>query len=121
MDMDMFAFLRSIQDKRQRLASWKKILADQGSSGSEMLFPFLGLLTWETRTMWQLASGEDDAVRLPPSIASMKKTMASRLGLTRLARIFDLALDAETSVKSGRRTPDQALEFIVQELMSVFS
>jgi DNA polymerase-3 subunit delta len=121
MDMDMFTFLRSIQDRGQRFTVWKKILADHGSSGSDMLFPFLGLLTWETRTMWQLASGEDNAVRLPPSIKSMKKNMASRLGLPKLARIFDLVLDAETSVKSGRRTPDQALEYIVQELMRVFS
>ena len=121
MDMDMFTFLRSIQDKRQSLQSWKKILVDQGTSGSDMLFPFLGLLTWETRTMWQLAAGEDNEVRLPSSIKSMKKNMASRLGLTGLARIFDLLLDAETSVKSGRRTPDQALEFTVQELMRVFS
>ena len=121
MDMDMFTFLRSIQDKGQRFSSWKKILADQGNSGSEMLFPFLGLLTWETRTMWQLASGEDNAVRLPPSIKSMKKSMASRLGLLKLAQIFDLVLEAETSVKSGRRTLDQALECIVPELMRVFS
>ncbi|WP_462324065.1 DNA polymerase III subunit delta [Desulfoplanes sp.] len=121
MDMDMFTFLRAIQDKRQALSSWKKILVDQGTTGSDMLFPFLGLLTWETRTMWQLASGEDNAVRLPTSIKSMKKKMASRLGLNGLARIFDLLMDAETSVKSGRRTPDQALEHIVQELMRVFS
>jgi DNA polymerase-3 subunit delta len=121
MDMDMFAFLRSIQDKGQRFTTWKRILGGQESAGSEMLFPFLGLLTWETRTMWQLASGEDNAVHLPPSIKSMKKNMASRLGLTKLAQIFDLVLDAETSVKSGRRTPDQALECIVQELMRVFS
>ncbi|WP_141721045.1 DNA polymerase III subunit delta [Desulfoplanes formicivorans] len=121
MDMDMFTFLRSIQDKRQCLQSWKKILVDQGSTGSDMLFPFLGLLTWETRTMWQLAAGEDKAVRLPPSIKSMKKNMATRLGLIKLSRIFDLIADAETSVKSGRQTPDQALAFTVQELMRTFS
>ncbi len=121
LDMDMFAFLRSIQNKNQSLQAWKKILMDQSSSGSDMLFPFLGLLAWETRTMWQLAAGEDNAVRLPPSVKSMKKTMASRLGFAGLTRIFDLLLDAETSVKSGKRTPEQALEYLLHELMCVFS
>jgi DNA polymerase-3 subunit delta len=121
LDMDMFTFLRSIQDKGQCLQAWKKILGNQGSTGSDMLFPFLGLLTWETRTMWQLAAGEESAVRLPPSIKSMKKAMATRLGLIKLSQIFDLIADAETSVKSGRKTPDQALEYTVQELMRAFS
>ncbi|PIE69315.1 MAG: DNA polymerase III subunit delta [Deltaproteobacteria bacterium] len=121
LDMDMFAFLRSIQNKGQQLQAWKKILVDQTSTGQDMLFPFLGLLTWEIRTMWQLASGEDASVRLPPSVKSMKKNMAVRLGLQRLARIVDGILEAETAVKSGRKTPDQALEYLLQELMGVFS
>ena len=121
LDMDMFTFLRSIQDKRRFLDTWKKILMDQGSGGSDIIFPFLGLLTWEVRTMWQLAAGEEDAVRLPSSIKSMKRTMARQLGLPGIARIWDLILDAEMSVKTGQKTPDQALEFIVHQLIRIFS
>jgi len=121
LDMDMFTFLRSIQDKRHSLDSWKKILVDQSTSGSEIIFPFLGLLTWEVRTMWQLAAGEENAVRLPGSIKSIKKKMAQQIGLPGILQIFDLILDAEMGIKTGQKTPDQALEYIVQRLMHIFS
>lgn len=121
LDMDMFTFLRSIQDKRHSLDAWKKILVDQSSSGSEIIFPFLGLLTWEVRTMWQLAAGEENAVRLPGNIKSIKKKMAQQLGLAGIVQIFDLILEAEMGIKTGQKTPDQALEYIVQRLMHIFS
>jgi DNA polymerase-3 subunit delta len=121
LDIDMFTFLRSIQDKRHNLNTWKKIIVDQSSSGSELIFPFLGLLTWEVRTMWQLAAGEENAVRLPPTIKTSKKNMARQIGLPGIIRILDLILETEMNIKTGHKTPDQALECIVQQLMHIFS
>ncbi|HKK33342.1 MAG TPA: DNA polymerase III subunit delta [Desulfomicrobiaceae bacterium] len=120
MDMDIFSFLSAIQSPGKGLEAWRKVLCDPLVSSEDLLFPFLGLLLRETRILWQLAAGEGDKVSLYPSLKQQKQQFAGRLGLARLARIPDLALDAETSVKTGRKGADQAMEFMVQELITLF-
>lgn len=120
MDMDIFSFLSAVQNRGAGLAAWKKVLCDPAVSSEDLLFPFLGLLLRETRILWQLAAGEEDRVSLYPKLKQQKRQFAARLGLGRLSRIPDLALDAETSVKTGRKGPDQAMEFLLHELITLF-
>jgi len=116
--MDGFAFLDALAGRGDPTAAWREIF-DQSLAGEEMIFPFLGLLLYEARTMWRLAAGEGEAIRLPPSVRSRKEAMARRLGAAGLARVFEAAFTAEAGIKSGARRPDQAMEWLTAELFRI--
>lgn len=90
------------------------------ASDSDLLFPFSALLLREARILWQLAAGDDQNVTLPSFIKSAKVSLARKLGLPAIGRIFDMVLDAEQGVKSGRLDPEQALNWLVTELLGLF-
>ena len=117
-NMDGFAFLDALAGRGDPTAAWREIF-DQSLAGEEMIFPFLGLLLYEARTMWRLAAGEGEAIRLPPSVRSRKEAMARRLGAAGLARVFEAAFTAEAGIKSGARRPDQAMEWLTAELFRI--
>ena len=117
--MEGFAFLDALSSRRDPAAVWREIF-DKELAGEEMIFPFIGLLLYEARTMWRLASGEADDVRLPPYVLQKKQTMAKRLGMAGLARVFEAAFTAEAGIKSGARRPDQAMEALTAELFRIF-
>ena len=94
---------------------WKSILEEQ-AKGEEPLFYLLAMLQREARQLWQLAAGE--TVRLNPSDQQAKEQTASRLGL---ARLWDAMHTAELSVKSGRRSPAQALDALMGDLTLLFA
>ena len=118
-DMDIFAFIESLQSGRAPAATWRKVLSSQ-LAGESMLFSFLGLLVRETRILWQMAVGENVSVYVHFSVRKAKESLARTLGPSRLAAIWDLAGRAELGVKSGRYRPDQALELLVAGLADVF-
>ena len=117
--MEGFAFLDALSSRRDPAAVWREIF-DKELAGEEMIFPFIGLLLYEARTMWRLAAGEGGDIRLPPSIRPKKEAMARRLGAAGLARIFEAAFTAEAGIKSGARRPDQAMEGLTAELFRIF-
>lgn len=117
--MDGFAFLDALASRRDPAAVWREIF-DKELAGEEMIFPFIGLLLYEARTMWRLGAGEGGDVRLPPFIRQKKEAMARRLGSAGLARIFEAAFTAESGIKSGARRPDQAMEGLTAELFRIF-
>ena len=118
--MDAFAFLNAFAKRGAEAAVWREIF-EQSLSPEDMIFKFLGLLRSDARQMWQIFSGEAEVVRLPPFVKSQKEAMARRLGVSGLTRLFDLALDAELGIKSGAKSPDQAMELLAAELFSLFS
>ncbi|NCC24897.1 MAG: DNA polymerase III subunit delta [Deltaproteobacteria bacterium] len=118
-DIDIFAFLRTLRNPRERSAAWAHVLARADDDGYALQFS--GLLVWEARTMWQLLSGDGDAVRLPPFVRKEKEAAARQIGLTGLAKIWPLALAAERGIKTGAMVPDQALEFLAQGIMGLFN
>ncbi|MFW5721855.1 MAG: DNA polymerase III subunit delta [Desulfohalobiaceae bacterium] len=120
-DLDIFGFLNALQSSRGQIEAWRKVLSSQAGASSDLVFPFLGLMVREARILWQLAMGEDQAVRLPPRVKRDKAALASRLGPRRLAAIWTLALETEAGIKSGRRAPDQAMEAFVSGLMRLFA
>lgn len=113
---NIFAFIRCVQAGNVP-AAWRELHRGQRESDG-LLFPFLGLLMREARTLWQVQAGE--AVRLHPNDASAKKECAARLGFSGLARLFTLIVQAEWHVKSGERSPEQALEALVADLILLF-
>ncbi|TVM15365.1 DNA polymerase III subunit delta [Oceanidesulfovibrio indonesiensis] len=119
-DIDIFGFIQALQKGTASVTVWRQVFADR-LSGEGMLFPLLSLLAREARILWQIDAGETQAVRLPPSVMRAKEGLARQLGRTRIAALFDLALEAEYGVKSGERTPEQALERLVAGMAALFA
>lgn len=119
-DIDIFAFLQNLQKGNNMPAVWNKIFREQ-LKGEEMLFPFLGLLLRETRILWLLSTGQEGQVRLHPGIKKQKQQLAGQMGKGRIARLWDLILEAESRVKSGRLRPDQAMDMITSRLFRLFT
>ena len=118
-EIDIFTFFKALQTRGQDIKLWAKILREQ-LSGGEFLFPFLGLLVREARILWQLATGDEEHVSLYPKLKSQKKNLARNLGFKKLAKIFELALEAEVNVKTGQYKPEQALEILTAKLIDLY-
>jgi DNA polymerase-3 subunit delta len=112
---DIFSFLRHMQNGRAASA-WKNLLQDD--QGEERIFPLLGLMQREARLLWQLRAGESPYV--PASSEQEKRRIAMRLGFTGLTAMWEAMQAAEYAVKSGARTPSQALDALIGELTRLF-
>ncbi len=120
-EIDMFTFLRSFADPKASADIWRKIFKEKLAGNDSLIFQFLGLLTMEIRQMWQLATRDDDAIRLPGFVKEQKQAMAKRLGSPALVRMFDLALEAEMGVKTGQIHAEQAMEQLSAQLFALFA
>ena len=127
-DIDVFAFLRAIEaqaketdgGKRARsdfLQAWRAVLVDEVSKET-MIFPFIGALVREARTLWQILFKEK--VFIPNYVLADKQRLARDLGLRGVAALWDLALVAERGIKSGERKEEQALEALTAGLIELF-
>lgn len=114
---NIFTFLTELQSGRTADA-WKKVLEEQ-RNGEEPLFYILTMLQREARQLWQIRMGEP--VRMAPGSLAVKKQSAAKLGMSGLVRLWDILHTAELSVKTGRRTPSQALDALMGELVLLFS
>ncbi len=117
-DMDIFAFIDSVQSGQAPLQVWRKVVTAQ-ATGEGLLFQFLAMLAREARIMWQLLHGEQ-APRLPQFVIQRKTDLARSLGPARLAGIWELALEAELRVKQGEASEAQAMESLVSSLSGLF-
>ena len=108
-----------MQSGQAPLQVWRKIVSAQ-AAGEGLLFQFLAMLAREARIMWQLLHGEQ-APRLPQFVIQRKTSLARTLGPARLAGIWELALEAELSVKQGEASEAQAIELLVSSLSRLFS
>lgn len=118
---DVFSIIRNLQQPRGgqgALAVWDQALASERGSDS-MTFALLSMLAREARQLWQICVGEP--VRLPGHILSAKTTLARSLGLAGIARLWHLALEADKGIKTGERSPDQALDSLLASLSLLFS
>ncbi|MGE4551725.1 MAG: DNA polymerase III subunit delta [Desulfovibrionaceae bacterium] len=120
-EMDFFAFLDALASGRAE-AVWTRVLADHlRPSKDKMLFPLLSAVAREGRVLGCILAGEAQAARLPGFVMNRKVDLARRLGRRGVARLFDLALEAELGVKSGQRRPEQALEMLAAGLMRLYA
>ena len=124
-EIDVFAFLRALQTQAggteagrdDFLKAWRAVLLDQVSKDS-LLFPFLGALIREARTLWQILFKEK--VFIPNFVLGEKQRLARTLGVRGVAALWDLALTAERGIKSGERKEEQALEALTAGLIALF-
>ena len=116
-EVTIFELMRFVQQNRDAPAAWKQILEDK-LSGENMVFAFIAILLREARILWQSLAGP--APYLPPQIAQQKKIAAEALGYGGIARLWELALQADKGIKSGERGPDQAFEMLAADLFLIF-
>ncbi|WP_432738002.1 DNA polymerase III subunit delta [Maridesulfovibrio sp. FT414] len=119
-EMDFFQFMRSMSEGGDPVEIWRRVLTNHSEKDS-MIFMLTASLTREARALWMMLHGEESAVRLPPFVKKQKQALAQRLGPARIARIFDMVLEAELGIKTGQRKPEQALELLVASLTNMFS
>ncbi|CAK7016673.1 MAG: hypothetical protein DELT_02264 [Desulfovibrio sp.] len=113
---DVFSLIRNLQQGRAAPV-WEQALASERGSDS-LAFAFLATLAREARQLWQISVGEP--VRLPPQVLSAKTSLARSLGLAGIAKLWHLALEADKGVKTGERSPDQALDSLLSSLSLLF-
>ncbi len=119
-EIDIFAFLQAVQNGKNAAPIWNKIFSEQ-LKGQAMIFPFIGLLLREARILWQLATGQDKMVKLQPWLIKQKKTLAANMGPAKISLLWDLALEAESGVKSGQIDKNQAMDALTAKLFKTFS
>jgi DNA polymerase-3 subunit delta len=115
-EIGIFELLRALQRGGEAPAVWRRVLEDRGENS---VFAFISLLLREARLLWQSLFGPPPAF-LPSQAATGKKILAQSLGAARLARIWDLALQADKGIKTGERGPEQAFEILTAELFLLF-
>ncbi|WP_165069049.1 DNA polymerase III subunit delta [Desulfovibrio sp. ZJ200] len=115
-ECNIFACIRHME-AGNLAAVWKELARSRDNDS--LLFSLLALLAREMRLLWQTWAGEK--VRLHPSEAGFKRQLALRLGPRGLAESMAAIMDAEWQVKSGRRTPEQSLEFLAARLTCLFA
>lgn len=116
-ELSIFEMLRIVQQNRNAPTVWRRILEDR-LQGENMVFAFLAILLREARILWQCLNGENPS--LPQQAVMQKRIVAQGLGAAAIARIWDLALQAEKGIKSGERSPDQAFEILAADLFLLF-
>ena len=116
---DIFSIIRNLQHGGNPAAVWQQAaLSEQAADKDKMVFGFLAMLAREARQLWQLAMGEE--VWLPSNVAAAKKNLARSLGLAGIAKLWQLALEADKGIKTGERSPDEALTSLFASLSLIF-
>lgn len=118
-EIDFFAFMDMMSQGGDPVILWKRVLTNHTEKDS-MFFLLAAAVTREARALWMILNGEANEVKMPPFVRKKKETLARRIGPAKVARIFDLVLEAELGIKSGNRKPEQALELLLAALTTLF-
>jgi DNA polymerase-3 subunit delta len=119
-EMEFFTFMDRLSQGGDPVSLWQRVLTNHTEKDS-MFFLLAASLTREARSLWMILNGEGSEVKMPPFIRNKKEALARRIGPARVARIFDIVLEAELGIKSGNRKPEQALELMVASLTTLFA
>lgn len=113
-ETDAFACIQKLENG-DLPGAWKELAK---GSASSLLFFLIALLSRELRTLWLLNLGQTP--RMPPDVAARKKKLAQNMGFAGLTEGFSALADAEWSVKSGKLSPEQALDALALRASSFF-
>lgn len=111
------AFLLINQLEKGNMPEVLKVL--ESNAGGSLLFYFTTLMARELRILWQLFLGEKPW--LPPAEAPLKHACSKRLGYEGIASGLSLVAETEWRVKSGRLSPEQAMNFLIHGLFRLFN
>lgn len=114
-EADAFRCIRMIIDGNLP-GAWLEM---ERSGDPSFVFFLLALMAREFRLYWQILSGQNP--RLHPREASVKKSLAEKMGFSKIAEGFSLLADAEWGIKSGRQTPEQTLHQLTVRLSTLYS
>jgi len=118
-EMAFFDLMDALARPGAEAAIWKRILGDHAKSAKDqMLFNLIGFLASQARMYGQIVSG--DKVKGNPYVIKIKTPVANRLGRAGVARMIDLALDAELSIKTGARKYEEVLDILIAGLIDLF-
>jgi len=120
-EMEFFDLMDALGKRGAETAVWKRVLSDHlKKSQDKMLFNLIGFLASQARMYWMLQGGEENKVKAHPYVKQLKTAVARRLGRQGIARMIDLALDAEMSVKTGARGHEEVLDILVAGLIDLY-
>ncbi|MBG0789406.1 MAG: DNA polymerase III subunit delta [Desulfovibrionaceae bacterium] len=118
-EMAFFDLMDALERPGAEAAVWKRVIDDHGKSAKDqMLFNLIGFLAGQARMYWMLAHGENP--RGNPYMLKKKGPLAQRLGARGVARMIDLAMEAELSLKTGERKYEEALDILMAGLIDLF-
>ncbi len=97
---------------------WRR-LSLENDNGESFLFPLMALLARDARILWQICAKENPYIH--PSAKDFKIRQAKKLGFSGITKIFNIILEADLSVKSGKNDTLQALEKVIIDYSSLFA
>ncbi len=118
-ELAFFDLMDALGQPGAEAAVWRRIIDDHAKSAKDqMLFNLIGFLASQARMFWQIVHGE--TARGNPYAIRKKTPLAKRLGSRGVARMIDLAMDAELSIKTGERKYEEVLDMLVADLIDLF-
>lgn len=118
-EMAFFDLMDALGQPGAEAAVWKRVIDDHAKSAKDqMLFNLIGFLMSQARMYWLIVSGGQ--VKGAPFIIRKKTPVAKRLGKAGVARMIDLAMDAEMSIKTGERKYEEVLDILIAGLIDLF-
>jgi DNA polymerase-3 subunit delta len=118
-EMPFFDLMDALARPGAEASVWKRVIDDHSKSAKDqMLFNLIGFLASQARMYWLLANGGKAAGS--PFMLKKKAPLAKRLGSRGIARMIDLAMEAELSLKTGERKYEEALDMLMAGLIDLF-
>lgn len=115
-ELALFDLIKDMENGNTRKI-WTR-LSLESDKGESFLFPLIAILARDARILWQLRAGENPYVS--PYIKEHKTKQAKKFGFTGIAKIFQIVLDADLAVKSGKNDPLQVLESVIISYTNLF-
>jgi len=118
-ELAFFDLMDALGKPGAEAAVWKRIIDDHSkSSKDQMLFNLIGFLAGQARMLWQIAHNEQPGGS--PYAVRKNTPLAQRLGPRGVARLIDLAMGAELSIKTGERRYEEVLDSLTADLIALF-
>lgn len=118
-EMAFFDLMDALGKPGAEAAIWKRVIDDHSKSAKDqMLFNLIGFLASQARMYWLIANG--GKVSGSPYMIQRKTPVARRLGSKGIARMIDLAMEAELSIKTGARKYEEVLDILIAGLIDLF-
>lgn len=114
-ESDAFALIKKLENQNF-VPAWIEI---NKSNANTLLFYLIALLAREFRTFWQLLTGDNPWIA--PAELATKKRIALQIKKEGIASGFCALADAEWQVKSGKLSPEQALESLIIKINNLFN